>query len=545
MSRQPSLSIGLVPAKSDGKLKASPATESDSEIWTRPFKFGAGQTCLATIFGTKAIERVRLKFSSYEVPHLAVGLRELARFLFLGAYAPSTIFFPGDELVDNLWHSFIVETREYRELCERIRPGSFLDHSGIKYADYLKKKTPDEMHEEQLSWLASYFQCFGPIDEPAFAILNLAQSLAKHSSCGLDELNSLAQSLIRVTSQNAKSTFNYENFLKNEIALNAHLIDQNPIILCGFIRQLAGEAGRSGSELNPFTNSHLESLFGVSAALAFTFWQHLAACERLANHVDWQSKNLNVWNGIRDGQALCGLATTNLAKPGGASLRGIETPDGFLINGEAPWVCGFSIFDYLLVGFETEDSICFATVPFPSRLAQTSVGAIEVVPQKMSCLNGSATVAMKFSAFVVANEFLVSRRFKSDPPVGRTSKYVIPEIGIAQEGILEVSKLVENSKHPRHAIANSMLPILQSRLDNLRLMRSASAPMDELISARDELNRDVVRIWGLALGANAIVKDNPVSRVHLELQLLDIVLQPAVVLQRKIAETAKGRFETI
>ncbi|NJM10394.1 MAG: hypothetical protein HC883_05960 [Bdellovibrionaceae bacterium] len=38
--------------------------------------------------------------------------------------------------MDDLWHALVIETIDYKKLCERLRPGAFVHHSGIPFDEY-------------------------------------------------------------------------------------------------------------------------------------------------------------------------------------------------------------------------------------------------------------------------------------------------------------------------------------------------------------------------------------------------------------------------
>lgn len=107
------------------------------------------------------------------------------------------MFFPGDRLMDDLWHALIIETADYRLLCHKLKNGNFIDHSELKYNDYTRTKGAHELHEEQFSWLASYIANFGDISEESYQHLLLAQSLADRLSVTREKLNQIGQELIK------------------------------------------------------------------------------------------------------------------------------------------------------------------------------------------------------------------------------------------------------------------------------------------------------------------------------------------------------------
>lgn len=501
------------------------------DLTKQPFAFGTAESSLEDILGQRTLENIHRKFNE-EPSRLATALRETVRFLYLAAHSPRTLFFPGDKLMDDLWHALVIETMDYQILCDRLRPGSFIHHSGVPFNEYAQKRTDQEIHEEQCSWLASYTANFGPIDAAAFPHLNLIQSLAQRLKGDLHSVNQLGAELLKLAHpSNKNSVFDFNEFVE-EIAKQANEIDRHPALLKRAIRELVAQGGNLD-----FDTNHLEKLFGASTAFAFTFWQHLAASERLAGLEDWQTKNIALWEQIKSHKLLVGLATTHLANPAGAGIKAEPSADGFLLSGAASWVCGYGIFDKLLVGFDAGECIAFAIIDFPLNDNHTSITF-----QEMACLRGSATARIQFNKLRVANSQIVSQRLKTQqPPAPRPTAFVIPELGIAKRTLDRIAKLVDGSNHPKHRLAAKNLPVLFERLNKIEQLRSESAALDVLVPLRDELNRDSVRLLSLALGAQSILPENHIARIQSELLLLDAVIHSPASLETKIEQICKGR----
>lgn len=290
------------------------------------FKMGNRFVSLVDIFGESVLDRLRYKFSEQSEKALDSTLRELARYLYLSAYAPNGVFFPGTFLMDDIWHALITETAEYRDLCSRIRPGIFIHHSGLKYEKYIENIGGDQVHAEQSSWLSSYVNCFGPLDADAFQCLTLAQAMAEEMKLNLDQLNEYAQVLISLSQGQVTADFNFDKFLETEVSEQAEILDRDREELKFCISKIMHGLSSEGNSPSLLTLAQLESLYGYSTATAFCLSQHLAAVERLLDLPDWQERNSDLWTSLSEGTVLCGLATTHLAKPGGSSLTASEPP---------------------------------------------------------------------------------------------------------------------------------------------------------------------------------------------------------------------------
>lgn len=76
------------------------------------------------------------------------------------------LFLPVEQDIDEIWHYLILQTREYRALCEERLPGQFfIEHRSIAYEDYQQEPGREQALEEALRWIPLYCQEFGPFDE--------------------------------------------------------------------------------------------------------------------------------------------------------------------------------------------------------------------------------------------------------------------------------------------------------------------------------------------------------------------------------------------
>ncbi len=505
------------------------------------FAFGKRCVSILQILGANYIDMLNTKFSQIPELELFVATRETLRFLLLSSYSPTSLFFPGDTLIDEIWHALILETKAYSDLCSRIRPGRFIHHSGLTFSKYSSEKSPQELHEEQMSWLSSYYMYFGPIDQNAFECLLLAKSLSARMRTDLQGLNEFGSSLYKLAVHNNSKTGTFkslQDYLDINVLPYAKEISEDPVNLGQQLSALAKWVGSRGDSQHTgmLTVEELDLLFGASTSLAFTFWQHLSVVERLDGLSDWKTSNAPLWRSIASGDTLCGLATTHLAKPDGANITATLNNQNFEITGRAEWVSGFEIFDKLLVGFEADTEIIFCMMDFPAIVGSPS---ITVCPKQLACLNGTSTVAISFNAHVIPMSSLVSRRSRSIPPQLRPSRYNLPEIGIAFAAIKEIDRITENSVNPRHQLVRSHLKTIKMRIDEI--IRDRNSDRQELAMLRDEVIRDSVWLLSLTFGAAGLNENSLVSRLQMELLLTDVIVQSHSSLTAKVIRASERK----
>ena len=149
------------------------------------------------------------------------------------------------------------------------------------------------------------------------------------------------------------------------------------------------EAG--GLELDLAEASDLvEQLAAACLTTTFVWLQHfrlLAALLDPATPEHLRSMLPEVMSGqVKGGVSLGGLL------PGPARLTATATDDGWLLNGDAPWVSGWGIVDKLVVTAR-EGTQSVASFLLDATLCE----GLTVTPLHLSAMNASATVTLTFS----------------------------------------------------------------------------------------------------------------------------------------------------
>lgn len=104
----------------------------------------------------------------------------------------SGLFLPVEQAIDEIWHYLILQTREYRALCEERLPGRFfIEHRSIAYEDYQQEPGREQAVEEALRWIPLYCREFGPFDEGALPHWTIVRFLHERLSMSLQEIAAL------------------------------------------------------------------------------------------------------------------------------------------------------------------------------------------------------------------------------------------------------------------------------------------------------------------------------------------------------------------
>ncbi|MGW4049882.1 hypothetical protein ACWENA_03560 [Streptomyces sp. NPDC004779] len=106
----------------------------------------------------------------------------------------SGLFLPVEQDIDEIWHYLILQTREYRTLCEDRLPGRFfIHHRSIAYEDYQEEPGRERALEEALRWIPLYCREFGPFDEGALPHWTIVRFLHEEMGLSLADITALKQ----------------------------------------------------------------------------------------------------------------------------------------------------------------------------------------------------------------------------------------------------------------------------------------------------------------------------------------------------------------
>ena len=126
-----------------------------------------------------------------QIPPHEVGVRveETLKFLNIAAYCHGNI--PVSEEIDDIWHLWILETREYQKLCSQLQGGRFIHHSSNVYAecDSAAGELPTNELDEDVTVLGNYVLNYGPFEAERVKYWLLANHLVDTCGWSLERLN--------------------------------------------------------------------------------------------------------------------------------------------------------------------------------------------------------------------------------------------------------------------------------------------------------------------------------------------------------------------
>lgn len=128
-------------------------------------------------------------------PYAERQVLECMRYLYLVSAHPDRLgglFLPVEQDIDEIWHFLILQTREYRVLCEERLPGGFfVHHRSIGYEDYQADPGRERAVEEALRWIPLYCEEFGPVDEGILPHWTIVRFLHQALHLSLAEISDL------------------------------------------------------------------------------------------------------------------------------------------------------------------------------------------------------------------------------------------------------------------------------------------------------------------------------------------------------------------
>jgi hypothetical protein len=130
----------------------------------------------------------RCKFAELPADELRARIEETLKFLFISHECTGAI--PVNRDIDAIWHAWILQTREYSNLCERLPARSFIHHSSndyLRYFDASIGEQTDLMHDVKM--LALYVANFGPFEASRTKYWLLASHLVERRGWSVGELN--------------------------------------------------------------------------------------------------------------------------------------------------------------------------------------------------------------------------------------------------------------------------------------------------------------------------------------------------------------------
>ena len=114
-------------------------------------------------------------------------------------------YIPVEEIIDEIWHYCILQTKEYLQLCSRVRKDFVLHHRSDTSKQNIESKYSARSINAKLDILVSYFHNFGPFDLESAQHWTTAKAILEETNWNASELNKFIHGLsIGIESKNEK-----------------------------------------------------------------------------------------------------------------------------------------------------------------------------------------------------------------------------------------------------------------------------------------------------------------------------------------------------
>jgi len=206
-----------------------------------------------------------------------------------------------------------------------------------------------------------------------------------------------------------------ENLLRTQIAPKATEIDCHPSALQTALQTLGTHSllalrvpqAWGGAEVDEFTFRRFqEEIARYSGALAFLQAQHQSAGRLLAQSENESLKQTYLPN-MGSGRVLLGISFAHLRRSQ-PPVTAIAHPDGYLFNGEAPWVTGYGFFQsFIGAAVLPNGQAVYGIVPFQTTRQPTGGSVICSEPIALAAMNSTRTVTVQFQDWFLPNSQVV------------------------------------------------------------------------------------------------------------------------------------------
>lgn len=196
-----------------------------------------------------------------------------------------------------------------------------------------------------------------------------------------------------------------ETILREEVAPQAQAIDADPEALRSAMASLSSrgllalrvsaEYGGPGVSEQGFRRFQ-EAVARASGSLAFLQTQHQSAAS-LISKSDNKALRQTYLPQMSNGARKLGIGFSQLRRPGPPMMKADPAGDGYVLDGEVPWITGYSFYDEFVIGatLATGEAM-FAVVPFENR-----PGIRLSEPMRLCAMESALTVSGTFKSFQV------------------------------------------------------------------------------------------------------------------------------------------------
>jgi len=342
------------------------------------------------------------------------------------------------------------------------------------------------------------------------------------------------------------------DFLQAVVKPRAQEIDQDPEALREVLVEMGSRnlmalkrpAAYGGPEMDePTFRRFQEEMARTSGTLAFCQTQHQSAVAMLSRSDNDTLKNAYLPN-MADGTKQVGIGFSQLRRPGPPIMRAEPTHDGYVLNGNVPWVTGWSFFPEFLAGATlTDGRALFVVAPL---VAQASIKVSP--PMRLAAMETAMTVSVDFDGHFVPQAqvaFVRESGWIANSDMINIALQGHFAIGCALGGLDVLEAAYERRREP---FISQTLQLLRNELE---ACRSETAEAQKLAGEETTEDRLRVRAWAVDIAFRcaqaAIVSSSgaanslrhPAQRIYREALVYSVSAQTTAIMGATLARLTR------
>lgn len=121
-----------------------------------------------------------------------IKIEEYLKFIYISSCKEHG-FIPLTKEIDEIWHEYILQTKEYEKLCMSLPGKKFIHHQTSSLEEYIQNKEPSEVIRNMLEWLPYYFYYFGVFTLERAKYWTIVKFLIEEVGLTLNEINKISK----------------------------------------------------------------------------------------------------------------------------------------------------------------------------------------------------------------------------------------------------------------------------------------------------------------------------------------------------------------
>jgi hypothetical protein len=130
--------------------------------------------------------------SDVDVHEFKIQIQEFLKFMILFSTKKGG-FIPVSKEIDHIWHEYILQTKEYLQLCMDCPGHTFIHHQTISLEEYMKTRDRLSTLNKMLEWIPLYYSFFGEFNDKTARYWTIVPFLSEALGLTLSQINQMAK----------------------------------------------------------------------------------------------------------------------------------------------------------------------------------------------------------------------------------------------------------------------------------------------------------------------------------------------------------------